>query len=444
MMLNKVFRLLKEGNKSPVKRNILANLFGVFVNLLNQIILVPFYIIYWGNNLYSDWIVISAFTVFFTMTDIGLNSVIQNRFAIKYSEGNLKECNSLLMANFFVVAIVCAVVILIAIGYISFFDITKNLELSIMSKKEASLIFFILLINVFIQMVSGIENAIFRAIHKASVAVYYDQFTKLFIVCITLICLFFHIPIIIMCVLICTPNLFLVGFKHIKARSYFKYSFSFKYLDFKLLKSVLFPAVAYLSFPVSNAIVLQGFTLLVNRFWGADTVVLYNTTRTMCNFIKTFLGTISNSIWPEFSIAYGRKDCNLMKHYYKKAIKLSFLLALIICIGLLLFGPYIYDFWTHGKVIFSYKLMISFLTVLLANTLWNTGYVALLATNNHITLGFLNVFLAITSLFVAYIMSTFSCSIDYITYSLLIMDVTLTIFVNKRFEKMLSRISIGY
>ena len=88
---------------SPIKRNIIANLFGIGVNLLNQIVLVPFYIIYWGNDLYGDWIVLSALTAFFGMSDIGLNSVIQNRFSIKYAQNSFKECSSLLVHTIVIV-----------------------------------------------------------------------------------------------------------------------------------------------------------------------------------------------------------------------------------------------------------------------------------------------------------------------------------------------------
>lgn len=45
---------------SPIRKNLLANGFGIGVQLLNQIVLVPFYILFWGNELYSDWIVISG------------------------------------------------------------------------------------------------------------------------------------------------------------------------------------------------------------------------------------------------------------------------------------------------------------------------------------------------------------------------------------------------
>lgn len=142
---------------------------------------MPFYIIYWGNDLYSDWIVISALTAFFGMSDIGLNSVIQNRFSMSYAEGDLRQCSSLLVNNVAIIIIIGTICIVSSIVYVSIFDITDQLGLHILSRAEGSIVFVVLLCQIFIQMFSGIENAIFRATHNASIAVYYDQITRLFI-----------------------------------------------------------------------------------------------------------------------------------------------------------------------------------------------------------------------------------------------------------------------
>lgn len=316
---------------SPIRKNIVANLFGIGVNLLNQIVLVPFYIIYWGNDLYSDWIVISALTAFFSMSDIGLNSVIQNRFSIKYAQNEMQECNLLLANNFFVVSFIGAICLLLGIGYVSIFDISQNIGLTTLSRLEGSIIFLMLLCQVFIQMFSGIENAIYRAKHKANIAVYYDQIAKLLIVLITFICLLLGVSLAVMSILICVPNLFLLFIKHMNARKLYNFSFSVKLLDWSLLREVIRPSVMFLSFPLANAIILQGFTLIINKFFNADSVVLYNTTRTMCNFIKSFLNTIFFSVWPEFSIAYGKNDRRKMNDLVRKAVKFSISIALLIC-----------------------------------------------------------------------------------------------------------------
>lgn len=429
--------MMKININSPIRKNIVANLFGIGVNLLNQIVLVPFYIIYWGNDLYSDWIVISALTAFFGMSDIGLNSVIQNRFSIKYAQNEIQECNSLLTNNFFVVCIIGAICLLLGIGYVSIFDISQNIGLTTLSRLEGSIIFLMLLCQVFIQMFSGIENAIYRAKHKANIAVYYDQIAKLLIVLITFICLLLGVSLAVMSILICVPNLLLLFVKHINARKLYNFSFSVKLLDWSLLREVIRPSVMFLSFPLANAIILQGFTLVINKYFNADSVVLYNTTRTMCNFIKSFLNTIFFSVWPEFSIAYGKNDKRKMNDLVRKAVKSSIRIALLICVGLLLLGPFIYKIWTQDHVAFNYALMISFVVELVCNVLWNIKSVALVSTNNHIQLGLFFVGGAILSLIAAIPIAGTLHSMPAITNSLLIMDIPLIIYVNHKVNQLL-------
>lgn len=420
---------------SPIRKNVVANLFGIGVNLLNQIVIVPFYIIYWGNDLYSDWIVISALTAFFGMSDIGLNSVIQNRFSIKYSQGEVQECNSLLISNFTIVGIIGFTCIMIGIIYISFFDISRQMGLNILSRSEGNTIFIILLCQVFIQMFSSIENAIYRATHNASVAVYYDQTAKLIIVGITFLCLLLNVSIVVMCFLICLPNLLLIFIKHFNAYKYYHLKFSVNFVNWKLIKEILQPAIMFMSFPTANAIILQGFTLIINRFYNADAVVLYNTTRTMCNFIKSFLNTIFFSVWPEFSIAYGEKNKSKMKTLIHKAVFLSTGIATLICLGLLLFGPSVYKIWTQGQITFSYALMIAFLIELMCNMLWNIKSVALVSTNNHMQLGFFFILTSLFSLFAAMLLAQAHFSMHMIVYSMLIIDLPLIFYVDYMIKK---------
>lgn len=355
---------MKFSLNSPIRRTIIANLFGVSVNLLNQIVLVPFYLVCWGTSLYADWIVISAFTVFFSMSDIGLNNVIQNQFSMKYAENNLSECNKLLSVNITIVSIIFTLSLIGCLFYTYSFDIVDQMELHVLNRREASFVFTMLMIQIFTGMYSGIESAIFKATRHTDKAVYFDQFARLIHVGIIFVCLLTKVHITIMVVLICIPNIVLIYLKHRNGRKYFRYNFKFSDIDFSLVKQLIIPSVGFLSFPLGNAIILQGYTLLVNKFFGVESVVLFNTTRTMCNFAKTLLSTVQQSVWPEYSIAYGKKDLARMRLLHRKTLKTAIWGITVIAIGLLILGPYIYTIWTHGQVEFDYKLMIAFLVIL--------------------------------------------------------------------------------
>lgn len=417
---------MKFNLNSPIRRTWVANLFGVGVNLLNQIVLVPFYIVYWGNELYCDWIVLSALTAFFSMSDVGLNTVIQNRFSIKLAENDIKECNSLLADNVIIITAIFVIILAGMFCYVNLFDLREQMDINVLSREEASFIFLMLLVNVFVKMYSGVENAIYRATHNASRAVYFDQITMLSVVMITFITLACHLPLWLLSVLICVPNVLLVVIKHIDTRKYYHYHFRLSDVNIPLLKQVALPSVSFLSFPLGNAVVLQGYTLLVNKFYGADSVVLYNTTRTMCNFIKTLLGTVQNSVWPEYSICYGRKDFAGMRRLHRKSIMVALLGSVGISVFLMLFGPYIYEFWTRHQVVFQYSLMAAYLLVIIVENFWSASSVALMATNNHSVSGVLFVITTVMSLLLAFVVAKNGGSLYQIVLTMLLIHLILS------------------
>lgn len=388
---------------SPIKKNIVANMFGIGVQLLNQIVLVPFYILFWGNELYSDWIVISALTTIFSMSDVGLNNVIQNCFSIRFSENKFNDCNSLLTNNYILVAVTLLATLLGSVMFVGVWDITEVMSLHFLSRIEASFVFLTLNVKVFIGMFSGIENAIYRATHNASISVYMDQIGNLVVALLTLGCIILKTPVTTMCVFICLPQLFILVIKHFHIKHYYNYHFSLSNADWLLFKSILLPSFSFMSFPLGNTIVLQGYTLVVNRYFGADPVVLYNTTRTLCNFIKTLLGTLQNAVWPEYSIAYGKGDFSLMRHLHRKILKVTVLTSTCSAFGLLVFGPFIFKIWTHNAVEFSYSLMGVYIAALFVESLWTSSSVTLMATNNHSKLGVVYIFASIIGISLALI-----------------------------------------
>lgn len=415
-------------NNSPIRKNLIANMFGVGVQLLNQIVLVPFYILFWGNELYSDWIVISALTTIFAMSDVGLNNVIQNRFSIKLSEENLKECDSLLTNNFI---LVCVTLILTLLGcglFVSIWNITEVMSLHLLTRVEANFVFLILIVKVFIGMFSGIENAIYRATHNASISVYMDQVGNLIVTIIILGGILLKVRVTILSVLICLPQLVLCVVKHFHSKKYYNYKLSLSSADMHLFKSVLFPSLSFMSFPLGNTIILQGYTLVVNSYFGADSVVLYNTTRTLCNFIKTLLGTLQNAVWPEYSIAYGNRDFNLMRHLHRKILKMSVILSTIIGTSLLLLGPIIFKIWTQNTIVFGYSLMATYVVVLFVESLWTSSSVTLMATNNHTKLGVVYILASLISISMALFAAMAMMPLWIIASTLIILHSILTCF----------------
>jgi O-antigen/teichoic acid export membrane protein len=417
---------------SAVKKNLIANFFGIGVQLFTQIILIPLYLIFWDIDTYSDWIILTAISSFFAMSDVGLNSVTINQFVMQYAEGDRKECRSLLTNNYLLILIVFSVVLLGSSLYVYFVDISKNLGLHAVSRQTATVVFLLLISHIFIGMASAVLDAIYRAVSLNHKAVYIGNIVRLVEGLIIMISLIFHLSLTTMVLFYLLPRVISFVFKLIDTKKHFDYSFQFKDVNGELFKKVLLPSLTFMSFPLGNALIFQGFSLIVNKYFGAEILVLYNTTRTLTSFLTQMLGAILQAVWPEFSIAYGKKDIQRMRELHRKAFVVATSAAIFISIFLLIFGNYIYSLWTQGKVEFDFSLMLAFLIVLIFRNIWSTSSVALMATNKHSKMGLLYVFFSVLSIGVAITLAIFYPSITLNVYCLLIIEIGLCIYTLKR------------
>jgi O-antigen/teichoic acid export membrane protein len=416
--------------RSPIVRNIGANLFGVVINLFNQILLVPFYLIYWGKDLYSDWIVISAISSFLLISDLGLNTVISNQFSIEYSKGNLIRCEKLLVSSYFFVILIGVIVLFLSFLTTNIFDLTEVLGLYVVDRFSANIILILLIFLVFLNMFNNSINSIYRALSLTSRGVICDNVTRITEFCILFLGILLKWDLKMIVFVYVIPKIFLLIFKFVDTNRLFSYRFYFSNIDFGILRNFIKPSISFMAFPIGNAIIIQGYVLLVNRYFSASELVLFTTTRTMVNFIKTTMGTISTAVWPEFTVSYGKADFTRVRKIHRLSVLVSFILTLLISCFLLIFGENIFDIWTNGLVDFDYYLMGSFILLLIANNFWYTSSVTMMATNNHFKLGIYYFISAVLAIFIGSMLIEFK-SLPIMILSLLIMDFVLSFYTIK-------------
>lgn len=88
-------------NFLSIYKNLGANSLGFLINLTIQFLSVPIFIKYWGVEMYGEWLVLTAVSSYFAMTDMGLSTVTSNEFSISFAAGEHNRCRKLINNNFF-------------------------------------------------------------------------------------------------------------------------------------------------------------------------------------------------------------------------------------------------------------------------------------------------------------------------------------------------------
>lgn len=419
----KILSSLIHQKKSPIRKNIYSTFLGLGIQLFNQIVLVPFYIICWGNDLYSDWIVLSAITGFFSVTDIGLTTVTVNRFSIEYAKGDYKSCNSLLANSSMLLCSVFFLCLFALIPFLIFSDVTKSVGLYAMTRLEGSIIVSLFLLKIFMGMMGAVYNSIYRATSNADKGMMAVNVSRISEGLLLVVCLLAKVPLLITACLFVLPTVLLYLYiKYNTTHRIYKYSFSFRYLNIKLFKELLIPSFSFMAFPLCQALNTQGMTIIVNAFFGANVVVLFNTTRTLANFVKSVISSLQNAIWPEFTVAYANGQNIRVKSISKKTFQASFFSSIIITALLCIFGQYIYEIWTRGRIEFDIILMSIFMLIVIADSFWSSSRLILNATNNHIKIGPIYLLVTFFTIILSYYIGESTKDLYLCVISLLIID----------------------
>src|ERR1051325_2162324 len=86
-------------NAPFLKRTVLgtvANLLTQVVNSASQLILVPIFLIAWGNQTYGEWLTLSAAVAYLWMLDFGVQTYVVNRLKQCYLRGAVDEYKRIL------------------------------------------------------------------------------------------------------------------------------------------------------------------------------------------------------------------------------------------------------------------------------------------------------------------------------------------------------------
>lgn len=163
------------------------------------------------------------------------------------------------------------------------------------------------------------------------------------------------------------------------------------------------PGALFLSLSLTNALSLQGFTLLVAATLGPAATAVFNTYRTIARIVVQITNALSNPLWPELTALKGQRDDGAFWKLYRRANRLGLLIAVVG--ALLVYGvsPWLLEIWTHGQIPFTTTNMVLFLCYAAVCSATQVPRVVLMSINRHAGLAAQSLLAAAFSLVVAWL-----------------------------------------
>lgn len=371
------------GAAGRIARGLAANIGGMGITLVIQLVSVPVFLAAWGVPTYGEWLVLSAVPTYVALSDLSFSSVAGNSMVMLVAEGKRTDAVTLGRRLWSIVTVMTGIAVLAAVTIALVFGGAFGSGAAIRAS-EAQIVLVALFLQVAVGNQYGVLDAWYRAGGRYPLGATVRQLGRLLEFGALMGAVLLGAPPSTAAIAFLAGSVagFVVSFVVLR-RTVPWSTFRPERPHLQTFRELLAPGVAFMAFPIGNALSLQGFTIVIGATLGAPAVVVFSTTRTITRVALQAMGSINSAIWPELSRSVGSGRLDEARAILRRSVQLALVGSLSLVLGLALFGVAIIRWWTHGLVDLPPLLLFILVLVIVANSTWYTLSAVLAATNRH-------------------------------------------------------------
>ena len=392
-----------------VARGVLSNgaaqVFQKVTRILDQLLLVPFFLLSWGAAYYGEWLTLTIIPSILAFSDLGFGSAAANSFVLAYAAGDKQAAVNIRRSGFLIVTGAVALGALLTVGVLVVGRQMHLFDKSLIDAGEAMLAVTFMMVSRLMAFYHQIFEGFFRAARKAAMASFIGSGVHVLNLGIGLIVLLSGGGVgAYAFAMFCCAAAFTVFFYFVSCRQIDLKGYKGRVLknDIKMMTS---KGVGYLMTPIWQSVYFQGSTFVVRIVLGSESVAMFNTVRTVCRSVNQFYSIINGSIFPDLQYEYGCGNMGVVRKLLRMAVLLSMTLGFVGVLFLLLFGQMFYEWWTASVLSVPDTVWYLFIAGIFLNAVWWTSVVTYRATNRPMHFAVMATIMAFLSVAASYFLA---------------------------------------
>jgi len=382
-----------------ISENVIDRCINIIVKFIEPIIFLNLASI----EVYGTWLVIFSLPAYIMISDLGFSTVGQNQINmnIKVNDFDLAQKNFLNTLNLSI--------ILNVIFSLLFFSILKEffdngfLKLDNIKSNEFYNIVILLIIYTFVHQLNGLFVSLYAAHNKYYFKIRLGYLSKIVETFLLFYCLLnnYSFETILLYFLI-FKILFFIFILVDTTKSYDWIKFQFR-LEKNYIKNNLNHALAYLLFPITNALKYQSTNLIINSILGPKYVALLSIYLTLARVMVNLTSITDGIIKIELAKLWINKELENLKKIFIFNIQFTLYSSTIITLVFIFSNQLIFNFWIGKDFDVNQTLFLLLLISTFFQSLFCSSVALLTSTNNFkkLTLyNFINAIIFILSLYI--------------------------------------------
>ena len=397
--------------KSKIVKGIIGNGLAQItlkvIRVMEQLLLIPFFLTAWGAAYYGEWVTLSIIPTVLAFSNFGFGTAAGNGIVLAYTGGDKQKAADINKSGILVILgsiIVGAIITAATLFGCYYFHSFDN---SIIPEDEAILAIALLMTGRLISFYHLLIEGYYRGARKAVLSGFLYSGCSAANLIVGLGVLYWGGGIIdyafsqFFITVLFTIVYYVIGRRLIDMKGY---RGRYKLSDIKQITS---KGVGYMMDPVWQCIYFQGSTLVVRLTLGPEAVAAFNTIRTACRSVSQVFSIVNGSIFPELQYEYGQGNMQTVHRLFRLSVLSSILVGIVGAIFLMLFGLDIYNWWTQSQLSVSNEIWNTFVIGIVFNAVWWTAMVAYPVTNKPYNFALASTITACISVVASYVLSIY-------------------------------------
>ena len=333
---------------AKIRRNAVANITGMAVQIIIAFILSPFLVHTLGDTKYGIWTIAVAFTGYMNLLDIGLTSAV-NKYVSEYSSlKDNKKVNEIVSTSFALFFVMGVIVVLVSPFMADFIVKLVNFDESLIG--VVHLLIIIVSFDIAIFVISGLFKGVFGGFQHYSII----NFTQIISALYKAVMFYYFLSnghdLIAMGLISISANIMTIFiFYYLLKRNYpqvsIRFSVATKLSASKILHYSKFTFIAMLA----NQLIYYSDAFVIGYFMSAAAVTYYSIPWTLAEYTKKISMAISQAYTPAISEIEAKGDIENIKTLYVSGTKYMIIISNLLSIGMIVFGGAFIALWMGEK-----------------------------------------------------------------------------------------------
>ena len=364
---------------------LVAQLYSQIVNVGVQLLLVPILLYAWGAERYGVWLLLSAIPTYLTFSDFGFTLTAKNEMTIRVAKGDRQGALVTYQSVFMLLnAVACVVILLAAAGLLSV-RLGAHFDLGSLSETDAKLVLFMLGLNVIIYQYIMLLSAGVRGAGRPAAEILLAATARLAGGAVTVIVALLGGGLRAVAISGLFTSLVFVCIFLIWLRSIAPWlRLGWSQATRGEVKRLFHPSISFMSQTLGQAFAISGPVIVLGMVAKPLDVVTFSTCRTLARLGTTATNTINSAIMPEYSRLFGVGNFFLLRRIALLQLGVTLVISCVFFITLYLLGGWLLFIWTKAGVHLEQPFFTLLLLSVIAEMLWTTIWIPLLAINRHV------------------------------------------------------------